>query len=83
MLSPAVMFIETAIKSPVAVPEWLIQSQLKELNSLGPTRAQQAGASGLTDDFRAGYQLGLATARVILAGSAALVLKGVKPGDVL
>jgi hypothetical protein len=86
MIAPAVMFIEMAIdvmKNPDIMPDWLRDSQRKELASLGPLRAQKAGASGLTDDFRAGYELGLATARVLLAQSAALVLKGVDPKDVL
>ena len=86
MLAPAVMFIEQAIdtmKSPDYMPQWLQESQRKELNSLGPARAQKAGASGLTDDFRVGYELGLATARTILAESPLLALNGIKPGDVL
>ena len=86
MLAPAVMFIESAIdtmKSPDYMPEWLQESQLKELNSLGAARAQKVGASGLTDDFRAGYELGLATARTILGGSPLLAVKGIKPSDLL
>lgn len=86
MLSPAVMFIESAIdlmKKPDYMPDWLRQSQRKELLGIGDSRAIRAGATGLTGDFLAGYELGLATARVVLAGSPALVLKGINPKDVL
>lgn len=86
MLSPAVMFIESAIdwmKKSDYMPDWLRQSQIKELNSLGDARAKSVGASGLTEDFRVGYELGLATARTILMGSPALRLKGIDPSDVL
>jgi hypothetical protein len=84
MLSPSVMFIESAVDS-FKDPKFdqLKASQQKELTSFGDYRAQQLGATGLSDDFRKGYELGLSTARVILAGSAALALKGVKPSDVL
>ena len=83
MLSPAAMFIESAVDNFKTVPEWLRKSQLSELQSFGDKRAQDFGASGLSDDFKKGYELGLQTARVIIAGSAALVLKGVNPQDVL
>ena len=83
MLSPAVMFIEAAIDDLKNVPQFIADSQKRELVSLGAPRAQKAGASGLTPDFTAGYMLGLQTARVILAGSAALVIKGVNSKDVL
>lgn len=83
MLSPAVMFIEGAIESLKTVPDFIAKSQRDELNSLGPVRAQAAGATGLTDDFAAGYMLGLQTARTVLQGSAVLAMKGVKPSDLL
>jgi hypothetical protein len=83
MLSPAVMFIESAIDDLKNVPQNIADSQKRELYSLGDARAEKAGASGVTTDFTAGYVLGLQTARVILAGSAALVMKGVDPKDVL
>jgi prophage DNA circulation protein len=83
MLSPAVMFIEAAIEGLKNIPQFIADSQKRELASLGALRAQQAGASGLTQDFTAGYVLGLQTARTILATSVALVMKGVDPKDVL
>lgn len=83
MLSPAVMFIESAIDDLKNVPEFIAQSQIKELNSLGPARAKEAGASDLNNDFRAGYALGLQVARIILAGSPLLALANVKAKNVL
>ena len=61
----------------------MLASQAKELHSLGDVRAQMVGASGVTPDFQAGYKLGLQTARMVLCGSPLLVLKGVKPEDLL
>lgn len=83
MVSPSVMFIEMAAGSVGSIPEWIRESQQKELTSFGDYRAQQIGASGLTDDFRKGYELGLQTARTVLAMSVALVTKGVNPSDAL
>ena len=83
MLSPAVMFIESAADSLKDTPEWLRESQQKELTSFGDSRAQQIGASGLSDDFRKGYELGLQTARSVIAVSAVLVAGAVNPSDVL
>ena len=82
MLSPPVMMIEMAADSLKDVPEWLQDSQRRELYSFGPGRASKLGAT-LSDDFRIGYELGLATARTILRGSAVLALAKVKPEDVL
>jgi len=83
MLSPAVMFIESAIDDLENVPQNIADSQKRELYSLGDARAQKAGASGVTTDFTAGYVLGLQTARIILADSAVLATNGVDPKDVL
>jgi hypothetical protein len=86
MISPAVMFIESAadsLKRKDPKQQWLFDSQQKELTSFGDERAKELHATGISDDFRKGYELGLQTARVILAGSVALGLKGVKPDDVL
>lgn len=86
MLVPAVMNIESAadwLKQDWDIREWVKADQQKELGAFGDARARELGASGLSDDFRKGYELGLQTARVIIAGSVAVVLKGVKPDDVL
>jgi len=85
VLVPSVQFIEAALDTIKHDPDVaaLHNDQIDELESLGAARAQSAGASGLTDDFRAGYLLGLATARVILQGSPLLRLKGIDPGEVL
>ena len=73
MLSPPVMMIEMAADSLKDVPEWLQDSQRRELYSFGPGRASKLGAT-LSDDFRIGYELGLATARTILSQAAGLPL---------
>lgn len=73
MIAPATMFIETAIdelKSPetFAGQEWVLQAQRKELECAVPN---------VSDDFRAGYELGVQTARVLLAGMPAAVFNKV------
>lgn len=73
MIAPAAMFIEAAadqLKSPNAFAghEWLLESQRKELASAVP---------GASDEFRAGYELGVQTARVLLSGMPAAVLNKV------
>lgn len=83
MQSPAVMFIESAAETLKDVPDWLRKSQLKELESFGDERAQRLGATGVSADFQKGYELGLQTARTIIAGSPTVRLKGISPDDVL
>lgn len=83
MQIPAVMFIEAAAEGLGRLTTFVQQDQQRELTCFGDERAQELGASGLSSDFRKGYELGIQTARVIIAGSVALVLKGVKPDDVL
>ena len=78
MVSPAVMFIETAADSLKDRQPWLVASQLSELQSFGDERAEEIGATGLTDDFKKGYELGLQTARVLLMGMPAAVLNKVE-----
>ena len=87
MLVPAVMFIEAAasdiLSAHPSIPDWMKKDQMSELNSFGETRAQSLGASGLSDDFKKGYELGIATARVVIAGNPKLMFAGIKPGEVL
>jgi len=61
------MFIETAAESLGGLQAWVREDQQKELGSFGDARAQQLGASGLSADFRKGYELGLQTARILLS----------------
>ena len=82
MLSPAAMMIEAAADALPNVKQSMRDSQQRELSSFGDVRAQKLGASGLSDDFRKGYELGLQTARTVLAGSPLLALSNIKPGDV-
>lgn len=83
MQIPAAMFIESAADSLKTLTDFVRKDQQKELSSFGDVRAQAIGASGLSDDFRKGYELGLQTARTVVAGSAALIIKGVDPKEVL
>lgn len=83
MLSPAAMQIESAADCLKDVSTFVRISQLKELRSFGDVRAQAIGATGLSDDFKKGYELGLQTARVVLMMSGQLVQKGVKASDLL
>lgn len=77
-----------------AMPAWLRESELRELASFGDVRAQKLGlwdeatnaevlATGLSADFRIGYLLGLQVARTMLVGSMPLMLKSIKPSEVL
>lgn len=82
MISPSVMFIEMGIDILKSLPDWLVQSQRKELATMGDYRARQVGASGVTEDFTRGYELGLATARAVIAMSPA-AMKGGDPQNIL
>jgi hypothetical protein len=82
MISPSVMFIEMGADGLKTVPDWLSNAQRKELHSFGDVRAQALGATGLSEDFQKGYELGLATARAVIATSPAAI-KGGDPGDIL
>lgn len=88
MLSPSVMLIEIAIdtyfKNSENISDWLKKSQIEELQSLGDQRVQiYLGASGISNDLIKGYELGLATARIVLSGNMALVKAGIKPSEIL
>lgn len=76
MTSPSVMFIEMAADRLKTVPDWLALSQRKELQTFGDYRAKAIGATGVSDDFIRGYELGLSTARVIISMSVAAVVGG-------
>lgn len=61
---PAAMFIESAADALPKLEKWIRDDQQKELSSFGDVRAQRLGATGLSDDFRKGYELGLQVGRV-------------------
>lgn len=82
MVAPAVIFIEMGADGLFSVSEFIRDSQLKELRSFGDVRAQMIGASGLSEDFKRGYELGLATARAVIATSVA-AMKGGDPQSIL
>jgi len=87
---------DTLSQSPGRYPipsAMVLAEELRELKEFGDDRAQQlslvdpetlskVNATGLSVDFRLGYLLGLQTARMILADSGALAMKGVDPNDV-
>jgi hypothetical protein len=83
MIIPAAMNLESAADMLKDVPKWVRDDQQKELSSFGDARAQRLGATGLSDDFRKGYEFGLQTARALVAQSAELILKGADPQNVL
>jgi hypothetical protein len=71
-----------------ALGQWEHQQQLKELKSLPAMLPARWGFDDIDIDtsdvrFQYGYFLGLQTARTVLAGSMALITKGVDPKDVL
>jgi hypothetical protein len=74
-LAPAAMFIESAADSLKTADPMMLQAQTKELETFGYTSDWES----LVD----GYNLGLQTARMILAGSPQLILKGIKPESIL
>lgn len=83
MQIPAAMFIESAADALQKLNPAARLDQQRELQSFGAARAQALGASGLSADLALGYELGLQTARTVLAGSAVLIMKGVDPKEVL
>lgn len=82
MIAPSAMFIEMGADMLGTVPEPVATSQLKELQSFGDHRAQLLGATGLSADFQKGYELGLSTARAVIAMSPAAA-KGGDPDGIL
>lgn len=90
MLSPNAEQIEEAAPQIATLPAWLLQSQLKELDSFGPGRlAKLKGITlppsldGMPEPFRLGYLLGVQTARYVLTNSATLALVNIKAEDLL
>lgn len=83
MQAPNAEQIEMAADNLESVPQFVRESQLKELNSFGSHRAELMGASGLSVDFQKGYELGLRVARVVISQSMAVVIAKIKPEDIL
>jgi hypothetical protein len=85
MLSPNASQIETAVDTLMSVSNFVRESQQKELTSAmgAPTLEKIGSTYPLTHDFRLGYELGLQTARIVIAESVALILKHVNPDEVL
>lgn len=101
MLSPNAETIEGAAENlqrdpktatfPADYPtltEFMLTSQLKELDAFGPGRLDDLRkitlpASDMPEDFSLGYLLGLQTARFVLLGSVPLLMKQIEAKDVL
>jgi hypothetical protein len=66
---PAAGFIEAAQDMLKTVPDDVREDQQRELTAFGDGRARQLGASGVSTDFRKGYELGLQVVRVLIATS--------------
>lgn len=62
-----VMLIESAADCLAKLDPWIREHQLAELRSFGDARAQTLGATGLSTDFIAGYELALQVARLYVA----------------
>jgi len=83
MIFPAAMNVYSGADMLKAMdPKWR-EIQRKEFTVIGDARAKEYGASGLTEDFIVGYELGLATARAIIAGSAEVILHGAEADKIL
>jgi hypothetical protein len=74
MISPNAETIEGAKDSIGSVPDFIRSSQRKELHE---------AVGDQSDDFVSGYELGLAVARRMVAGSTAIILSKVNPDEVL
>lgn len=73
MIAPSTQMIEIASDSLDKVDDFIRRAQRVELASFGEERAKAIGATGLSEDFQRGYELGLQTARVFLAGNPAAI----------
>lgn len=85
MIIPSAENIEAAVELLKTLDDGLRTDQLKELRSgMGAQEAEQLGVRRPpSKEFEAGYTLGLQTARQIVRGSTALMLKQIDPEDVL
>ena len=68
MIAPAVMFIEIAADALPDVPPAIAAAQRRELRALGSARLEVLGVTALDSNFIRGYELGLQTMRLVLAG---------------
>lgn len=85
MVIPNAENVEAAVESLKELgDEWRLD-QLKELRAgMGAQEAAELGVRRPpSKEFEAGYTLGLQTARQLVKGSVALLLKEVNPEDVL
>jgi hypothetical protein len=85
MVIPAAMNIESAIPGLKQIEQRWRDDQIKELTcAVGASTATQLCISfPLSDEFKRGYELGLQTARGMIAGSVELMLKRANPENIL
>lgn len=86
MIVPNADNIESAIdtlKKDWGKEQWVREDQQKELTEAGEARLRELGISGLTDDVRKAYELGVQTGRVLVSLSSDIVIKGVDSSQVL
>lgn len=85
MVIPAAMNIETGFDALAYVEKRWLDDQEKELRAgVGASSAEKLGvAYPLSREFVQGYQLGIETARAIVAGSVEVLSKGGNPENVL
>ena len=83
MIIPAAMNIESAADSMRTLDPRIVEDQLQELDSFGATRLQSLGMTGLSDDVRLAYTLGLQVARTVVASSAEALIHGADPAKIL
>lgn len=73
MTVPEAELIEEAARSLSKIPVFVRDQQMVELESFGDEEAINLGASGLSEDFKIGYALGLQTARALLSVTPAAI----------
>lgn len=85
MVIPAAMFIESAVDALDAVSQEVDMDEAKELRcAMGADKAEKLGIDfPINQQFILGYQIGLQTARIMMATSIALLKAGVNPEEVL
>ena len=80
MIVPAAMHIYAGAELLRRSPELWRADQQKELAAAMPTLIHQYG---IAESFSNGYELGLATARAIIAGSVEVMLHKANPDNIL
>jgi hypothetical protein len=85
VLAPNAEQIEGAVDSLKSIDARIHDEQLRKLEeAMGQSTLEKLGSTyPLTADLKIGYQIGLQTARQVMAQSAVLAIEHVNPDDVL